>query len=106
MHRFRNPARVAGIGLTIALVAAACGTEVAPTVQAAETTGATESSAAAETSSDSAGGEQEAEGPAPVIDHLFPDVNTLNIVDGSTINLATELAGGDTPVLLWFWAPH
>ena len=50
---------------------------------------------------------EEAEGPAPVADHNFPDLNTVNVADGSTVNLAAqELAGGDTPVLLWFYAPH
>ncbi|MCP3992095.1 MAG: hypothetical protein GY724_23695 [Actinomycetia bacterium] len=38
--------------------------------------------------------------------NLFPDIEVVNISDSSTVNLSTELAGGDLPVLLWFWAPH
>lgn len=44
--------------------------------------------------------------PADEIPNVFPDLTTTNIVDGSTVNLADQLAGGDTPVLLWFFAPH
>ena len=48
-----------------------------------------------------------AAGPvAPTPDHLFPDVDVLDIQTGATLNIASELAGGDRPVLLWFWAPH
>lgn len=39
-------------------------------------------------------------------EHLFPSVDVVDIATGETINVAAELAGGDTPVLLWFWAPH
>ena len=39
-------------------------------------------------------------------ENLFPDLEVIDIVDGSTVNLSQELFGGDTPVLLWFWAPH
>ncbi len=39
-------------------------------------------------------------------ENLFPDVEVLSVADGSSINLAAELGGGDLPVLLWFWAPH
>ncbi len=50
---------------------------------------------------------EEAAGPVePTLDHLFPDVDVLDIQTGATLNIATELAGGDRPVLLWFWAPH
>jgi hypothetical protein len=104
---------MAVLGLALVLLAAACGTEVAPTVNASSGSESTEGSAAT-TSSDAAPSSadtaedtaEEVAGPAPAADHLFPDINTLDIVDGSTVNLAQELAGGDTPVLLWFWAPH
>ncbi len=39
-------------------------------------------------------------------ENLFPDVNVLSISDGATLNLSEELSGGDTAVLLWFFAPH
>ncbi len=51
--------------------------------------------------------DEAAAGPvAPISDHLFPDVDVVDIQTGATLNIATELAGGDRPVLLWFWAPH
>ncbi len=44
--------------------------------------------------------------PASTADNVFPNLDVLDIATGSTVNLSAELAGGDTPVLLWFWAPH
>jgi len=38
--------------------------------------------------------------------NLFPDIDVLNIADGSTVNLAAELGGADQATLLWFFAPH
>ena len=38
--------------------------------------------------------------------NLFPDIDVLNIADGATLNLASELGGGDAATLLWFFAPH
>lgn len=103
--------------MAVALVAAACGAEVAPSLDVsvaadggAETQTvepAPETDTDVAESSDSSGDEEaEAAGPAPVISHVFPNLETVNIVDGQPLNLADELAGGDTPVLLWFWAPH
>ncbi len=46
-----------------------------------------------------------ADDDAPV-ENFFPDLEVVDIADGSTLNLADELGGGDRPVLLWFWAPH
>ena len=126
MHRFMYPTRVVGAALALGLVASACGAESTPTLDAAPAADQTTESSA-DTASDATTAE-EAEGPVAdgaasdddaasesdtgsdgedaVGDHLFPDIDTVNIVDGSTLNLADELAGGDTPVLLWFWAPH
>lgn len=47
----------------------------------------------------------ETETAAPVV-NLFPDIDVLNIADGGTVNLATELGGADQATLLWFFAPH
>lgn len=69
------------------MIAAACGSGADGSVEAA----------AVEAASDTAGATS---------GHLFPDVETLDVATGASVNLATELAGGDTPVLLWFWAPH
>ena len=101
--------------MALSLVAAACGSE-------ADSVDVVSEGTAPETSTESSDGTQapttETDGPvvssqdeddetaAPVENHRFPDLNTVNIVDGATLNLAEELAGGDTPVLLWFWAPH
>ena len=36
----------------------------------------------------------------------FPTIDVTDVATGETIDLAEELAGGELPVLLWFWAPH
>jgi len=98
--------------LAAALLAAACGSgdgSDADVTAADEPT--TEASASSEEpTTDEPSAEdapaEEAEEAADVGPHLFPELTTVNVADGSTLNLATELAGGDTPVLLWFYAPH
>ncbi len=59
------------------------------------TEGATSTTAAGETSSSDA-----------VSENVFPDIDVVEITTGGSLNLKQELAGGDRPVLLWFWAPH
>lgn len=118
MHSLNYRAKAAGAALALGLVASACGSGATSQTTAAEPdSDVTESSEAsnqeestadvegpvADESEDAASAEEETAAPA---NHLFPDLNTVNIVDGSTLNLADELAGGDTPILLWFWAPH
>ena len=46
------------------------------------------------------------EAAAPDVVNLFPDIDVLDVADGSTVNLAAALGGFDRPTLLWFWAPH
>ncbi len=135
MPSFKRPIGASGL-LAFALVVAACGsggdTQTAGSGAAAEepTAAATPSTDEATAESDGSAtadsadeaavepgadaepqteteteGEAEAEGPQ-ADEHVFPDLETVNIVDGSTINLADQLAGGDTPILLWFFAPH
>ena len=38
--------------------------------------------------------------------HLFPEVDVVRLDGEQSVNLAAELADGETAVLLWFWAPH
>lgn len=117
MPSFTRPIGASGAVLAVALLAAACGSgstdttasDVAETSSAESTESttaspSTESTEQADAEPDQAG--SESEGSAPAVEHSFPDLQTVNIVDGSTVNLADELGGGDTPVLLWFWAPH
>ncbi|MGI9595971.1 MAG: hypothetical protein ACR2QK_07410 [Acidimicrobiales bacterium] len=125
MHSLSRSGRKAGIAFALALLASACSSESTPITAASESSssqtsssdaGSSETSVEADAGAQGAGAEsagsdtpaeeQEAEGPAPADNHLFPDLTTVNISDGSTLNLAEELAGGDTPVLLWFYAPH
>ena len=112
MRLFQRPIGPIGAFVMFAVVAAACGSDTAPVIDAAapsgESTTAEEAEAAPPDSDGSGEAEVDADAAAPVEadDHLFPDLDTVNIVDGSTVNLADQLAGGDTPVLLWFWAPH
>ncbi len=126
---------MAAILVVTALVAAACGGESATVDTAAqasdaqtpaadEATQESEDAASDDSSSEGSTADQEtseaetpeaagpdedaeeAAEPEPVGDHEFPDLGTVNIADGSAVNLADQLAGGDTPVLLWFFAPH
>lgn len=39
-------------------------------------------------------------------ENVFADIDVIDVYTGEWVNLEAELAGGDTPVLLWFWAPH
>ena len=121
----RRGARPTALLAAAAVMVAACGSaestrtiEQAATErsQAQETTGESAGDAApagSESGADASvdesannGAEAEQVGPALPIDHLFPDLETVRVTDGATINLADELAGGDTPILLWFYAPH
>ncbi len=116
MPSFKRPIGASGVALAMALVAAACGSGTADTTDAGSSTGQEATPAAAASSAapaatedateDAAESEPEAEGPSPVAPHSFPDLDTVTIGDGAPLNLADELAGGDTPVLLWFFAPH
>ncbi|MEL7158653.1 MAG: hypothetical protein AAFN30_18935 [Actinomycetota bacterium] len=106
----RRPRRAAPIGalLALALAASACGSEASTALDVAEsastepaptTTGAESTTTAASAAATEAPAEEPRE-------NLFPPVDVVRISDGTTLNLATELGGGDLPVLLWFWAPH
>jgi hypothetical protein len=35
----------------------------------------------------------------------LPDLEVVRVADGATVSLA-DLAEGDRPLLVWFWAPH
>lgn len=123
-------AKAAAVLLALSLGAAACGADSSstdagsaesapPTVQEsseAEPESESESESASDTGSneeaadpgDDSGDdvEESAASDAAPAENLFPDVDVLDIPTGETVNLKAELAGGDTPVLLWFWAPH
>jgi len=127
--RARSRSSLVATIVALGLIASACGaaatesdtaaSETSPSDAAAETT--TDDSAADDSAADdsaaeagaedgSAAGDDATEGDAAddvaATENLFPDIDVVNIVDGSTVNLAQELGGGDKPVLLWFWAPH
>lgn len=95
--------------LALALVGAACGSGDAG-LDAAATDAASSGTAVSEPVTNSTDGSStpaaETEDQPVASAHLFPDLETVNVVGGATVNLADQLAGGDTPVLLWFWAPH
>lgn len=123
----RSVTRLIALLLALSLGAAACGGgETADDAATGSDSSAPETSSDTDPDSDGAasdnnndeGGAEEAEASSsddgadagsdepPATENLFPDVDVVNISDGSTINLATELGGGDTPLLLWFFAPH
>ena len=90
--------------LAFILALAACGSGAAPgqgnTATARETT-----PSAPAGSDDAAGGAGDA--PEAVVGaNLLPSVDVVDVATGDTFNLADQLGGGDTPILLWFWAPH
>jgi hypothetical protein len=90
----------------LALVAVACGADDAPTVvepAATEPAVAETAPAAADgTVSEDSVSENAAvaAGPGDV-----PDLAMTDVYTGQAVNLQT-LVTGQTPVLLWFWAPH
>jgi len=108
--------RSATLLVALSLGASACGTgdaasSAAPTLSTAPAGAADESGASTDSSDDSAPTSAESESAADApsaepIENLFPDVDVVNIADGSSVNLAAELGGGDKATLLWFWAPH
>ena len=107
--------RSAALLIALSLGAAACGAAdgdsvAAPTLAPAVESGAAEGNSSdgdSSAASDGSGSEAPADAPSadPAV-NLFPDVDVLNVSDGSTLNLAAELGGGDKATLLWFWAPH
>ena len=94
---------------TVALVAAACGADDPPTAvepaatepAAVEAAPAATDDAVAEVSVD----EGTAAAPAVAGPGDVPDLDMTNVHTGQTVNLQT-LVTGQTPLLLWFWAPH
>ena len=100
----RGPGRrLVALAGALALGAAACGgsTETAVDIAAP-------SSSTADTTTGAAGGTGSTAGSSETSagENLFPDIEVVNVADSSTLSLSQELAGGDLPVLLWFWAPH
>ena len=73
----------------LGLAAAACGSGDAST--------ATES---ASTATDTAAADSPASAAGDV-----PDLDMVSVYTGETVNLQS-LVSGQTPLLLWFWAPH
>ncbi len=73
----------------VALVAAACGSDDAATV--AEPIAAEPGVAASDAPAAAAGD--------------MPDLDMVSVYTGETVNLQS-LVSGETPTLLWFWAPH
>ena len=73
----------------VALVAAACGSDDATTVSEPASTGT--DVAAADAPASAAGD--------------VPDLDMVSVYTGETVNLQS-LVSGQTPLLLWFWAPH
>lgn len=117
--RTRSNVRTLGVLLALSIGAAACGsteTSSTPTLDtqvtsapvadepsAESSTEEADSTEADSTEADSASDPDEAAAPAV---NLFPDIDVLNIADGTTVNLAAELGGADKATLLWFFAPH
>ena len=85
----RMKIRFFACAVMVALVAAACGSvDVTITTEEA----ATGADAAAPDAAASAAGD-------------VPDLDMVSVYTGETVNLQS-LVSGETPLLLWFWAPH
>jgi hypothetical protein len=81
--------RLLACAVIVALAAAACGADdVATNAEPAST----ETDTAAPDAPASAAGD-------------VPDLDMVSVYTGETVNLQS-LVSGETPVLLWFWAPH
>ena len=72
----------------VALAAAACGSDDAATTAEPASTG---TGAAADAAASAAGD--------------VPALDMIDVYTGETVNLQS-VASGETPLLLWFWAPH
>ena len=95
--------RLLACAAVVALAAAACGSDDATTVnEPAEIEPADTEPAdtAALDADDSAASAPALAGPGDM-----PDLDMTNVHTGETVNLQS-LVGGQTPLLLWFWAPH
>ncbi len=105
--RGRQRRRLVALTGTIVMVAAACGGSTETTVDIATQEPAPAGSDIGEEASSGpvapASSDQSTDAPES---SLFPNIEVVNVADSSMLNLSTELAGGDLPVLLWFWAPH
>lgn len=107
----RSKWRLVAVLLALSIGAAACGStasSTAPTLAPRTTSAATDEVSPDDgASGDDAATESAAqdEVASPVV-NLFPDIDVLNIADGATVNLASELGGADKATLLWFFAPH
>jgi hypothetical protein len=107
------PGRSLAVAAALALAATACGTDSTAEVESGAGTDTTETTAAATGSTDASAttaatttSPGDTTAPPAAGDHVFPDLDTVEISTGATVNLADQLAGGDTPILLWFFAPH
>lgn len=108
-----RPGSRCAILLTLAVALAACASGEDTTVAPADPTVATASNPdpatatgpAAETTSSTPPDGATGSDPIPT-ENVFADIDVLDVYTGEWVNLEAELAGGDTPVLLWFWAPH
>lgn len=104
----RSPSQVLALSLVVALIAAACGSsppEASSPTAATSPTSAT-SSGSSSTISSNPSSDTATSADSAASENLFPDIDVAVVGTGDTVNLKQELAGGDTPVLLWFWAPH
>ena len=105
----RSPSQVLALSLTVALIAAACGSSSpeasSPTTATSRTSTTSPGSASSATSSNPSS-DTATSADSAASENLFPDIDVAVVGTGDTVNLKKELAGGDTPVLLWFWAPH
>ncbi len=109
-RRPRGAPKLPAVLVASSLLAAACGaasdTAAGDIDEAAQTSETEVTEAAGPAPPESAEAAPDSTAEAAVEEHLFPDLDTVKVSDGSTLNLATELAGGDKPVLFWFYAPH
>lgn len=102
----RLSAKTIGAAASLALLAAACGSTSPDTVSASPSPEPTEAAPAEASSEAEASPEAENAPEGPVDLSNYPAVVVKDIATGGDLELATVLADGQTPTLLWFWAPH
>lgn len=108
-RRRRATRRAAVVATVFTAVAAGCGSG-APTAAPSEGTTAavtSTSSATAPSTATTVSSSDDTAAPTSVApETVFADVDVVDVYTGEPLNLKAQLSGGDTPVLLWFWAPH
>ncbi len=104
--RRRMAAKSVGALTALALMAAACGSTATETVSAAAGPDSTEAPSTADAATPEVAPAADGAADGAVDLSNYPAVVVKDVATGDDVEIAGILANGETPTLLWFWAPH